>query len=315
MTSALLDPDMAEPMGALQDIPEVSAESLESYRSMAFAQGGDTVKGEEVIIPASATAPAIRLLLYRPSSPSAVLRPALFHIHGGGYVMGNPEMSDVANARRASLHDAIVVSVDYRLAPEVRFPAPLEDCYAAFQWLFANADGLGVDEGRIAVIGESSGGGLATALTLLARDRQAPLPSALFLIYPMLDHRTGGIEGETSNPNIAAGAVAWTRGSNRFGWATMAGDYAFDDDRIGYFSPARAASVEGLPPTFIAVGTLDLFFEEDVAFALKLSRAGVPVEFHAYPGAPHCFDLMAPGARVTQNFTTVLEGAISHALR
>ena len=226
-------------------------------------------------------------------------------------IIGTAAMSAATFSPLAPALDIVVVSVDYRLAPETPFPGPQEDCYAGLAWLFANAETLGVDPARIAVMGESAGGGLAAALAQMVRDRGDYTLCGQILIYPMIDHRTGGDACPYRNP--ASGEFVWTRGSNRFGWESLRGNYALDDDRIGWFSPTRAADLAGLAPTYIAVGMLDLFVDEDMDYARRLNVVGVPCEFHAYPGAFHAFDMMAT-ARVAQNAARNLRAAMARLL-
>jgi triacylglycerol lipase len=192
-----------------------------------------------------------------------------------------------------------VASVEYRLAPDTPFPGPQEDCYAALRWLVGAADELGIDPVRIGVTGESAGGGLAAAVALMARDREDIRIAAQILVYPMIDHRVGGAQDPWRNRHT--GEFIWTRGSNQFGWESLRGGYGVDDERKGWFSPSRADDLAGLPPTWIGVGTLDLFFDEDLDYARRLVDAGVPVELHVYPGAFHGFDRAAE-ARVTKDF-------------
>jgi acetyl esterase len=237
---------------------------------------------------------------------------AIYHIHGGGFVAGSAAAADARNWQRALAFDAVVVSVEYRLAPEVAFPGPLEDCYAGLRWLAANAAALRVDPGRIVVVGESAGGGLAAALALLARDRGGPRLAGQVLAYPMLDHRTAGPDDLYGNRH--AGEHVWNQEANRFGWRCMQGDYDLSEDGLAYFSPARAADLSDLPPTFIGVGALDLFVDEDLDFAARLGRAGVPVEAHLYPGAFHAFDLAADSA-VAQRFADDIAAAVRRMLR
>jgi acetyl esterase/lipase len=185
--------------------------------------------------------------------------------------------------------------VDYRLAPETPHPGPVEDCYAALKWLYTHADELGVDPKRIAIGGASAGGGLAAALGLLTRDRgEVPLVFQL-LIYPMLDDRTV----TTTDPHPYTGEFIWTAEANRFGWRSLLGQEPGGPDVSPYAAAARAESLAGLPSTFISVGALDLFLEEDIEYARRLIRAGVPTELHVYPGAYHGFNLTAD-AQVSQ---------------
>jgi acetyl esterase/lipase len=219
----------------------------------------------------------------------------LLHIHGGGFVSGIAEASGPSNVRTATEVGCVVVSVEYRLAPETVAPGAVEDCYAALRWLYAEADGLGVDRSRIAVGGESAGGGLAAALALLARDRgEYPLCFQM-LIYPMIDDRTA--TPAPGNPNT--GEFIWTRSSNRFGWQSLLGEEPGGEGISAHASPARANDLAGLPPTYISVGALDLFLDENIEYARRLLNAGVPTELHVFPGGYHGYEL-APEARISR---------------
>jgi triacylglycerol lipase len=240
----------------------------------------------------------VGVLVFTPPG-DATLRSGILHIHGGGMVIGTAHGSRRWPSVAAALLGAVVVSVDYRLAPEAPFPAPQEDCYAALAWFAANAAELGVDPARIAVMGESAGGGLAASVALMARDRGGPAVCAQLLTYPMLDHRTGGPDDVWRNP--AVGEFMWTRELNQFGWRCLQGDYALDDARLGWFSPARAADLSRLPPALLLTGSLDLFFDENLDFARRLVAAGVPCELHSYRGAIHAFNAV-PGAKIAQAY-------------
>ncbi len=233
-------------------------------------------------------ASGVRVRLYRPAGGSAS-RAGLLWIHGGGYVIGHAAQDDVLCRRFARELGATVVSVDYRLAPENPYPAPLEDCYSALKWL---TDLPAVDPTRVAIGGASAGGGLAAALALLARDRDEVQPVAQLLVYPMLDDRTvqrGGLD----NP----GHRLWNQSSNKFGWSAYLGD-ADPDLAV----PARREDLTGLPPAWLGVGTLDLFHDEDIAYAERLKAAGVPCEVEIVSGAFHGFDGIVPKAQVSQQF-------------
>lgn len=238
-------------------------------------------------------APEVLLYIYNPES-GRTKRPAILHIHGGGMVVGTAAMSLMSMPAIALAFDCVALSVDYRLAPETVFPGPQEDCYAGLEWLVANAERLGVDPARIFVMGESAGGGLAAALAHMVRDRAEYKLSGQVLTYPMLDHRTGGAECPWQNP--MTGEFVWTREKNQFGWESLRGDYGVGDELAGWFSPSRAANLQGLPPAYLSVGALDLFLDEDLDYARRLAAAGVPVEMHVYPGAVHGFDMMANAA-------------------
>jgi len=250
-------------------------------------------------------APDVRVLAYTP--PGAVgHRPAYLHMHGGGYVFGKPDTMDAVLRRLAVDAGCIVVSVDYRLAPETPAPGAVEDCYAALLWLHGTAAARGVDPDRIAIGGESAGGGLAASLAMLARDRGQVSPVLQLLTYPMLDDRTGRAE----NANPYTGEFVWTAATNQFGWQALIGATP-----PPYAVPARATSLTGLPPACITVGTLDLFLEEDVDYAKRLSQAGVPTELHVYPGAYHGFDALAPQSSVAKAMRRDLIAALQKAFR
>jgi acetyl esterase/lipase len=213
----------------------------------------------------------------------------LLHIHGGGYVFGTADMRIARLTRLAIQVNCIIVSVEYRLAPETAFPGAIEDCFSAFEWIHKSASGLGVDANRIGITGESAGGGLAAALALLARDRKAYPLICQALVYPMLDDRTA--KRPPGSEHI--GNHVWTRSANLFGWTALLGREAGGADVSPYAAAARAENLVGLPPAFIAVGALDLFLDEDLEYGRRLVHAGVPTEIHVYSGAFHGFDLAA----------------------
>lgn len=252
----------------------------------------------------------LEIYWYDPT-PGTTERPALLHIHGGGMIMGSASYMQAGPSATALALGIPVASVEYRLAPEYPFPAPHEDCLAALHWLAGNAAELGVDAARIGIIGESAGGGLAAAVALMARDTAGPKLAAQFLVYPMLDHRTGGPDCAWRNPVV--GEFIWTGKSNEYGWAALRGAYALNDHRAGWFSPAHAEDLAGLPPCWIGTGSLDLFVDEDLDYARRLIAAGVPVELHVYPGGFHAFNAL-PGTRLAKAFTGDLHGAITALL-
>lgn len=254
-------------------------------------------------------APDVAVLVFKPDGEK--LRPAILHIHGGGMVLGSAYGLRSGPSSVAASHDIVVVSVDYRLAPETPFPGPQEDCYAALDWLLEHAASLGVDPERIAVMGESAGGGLAAALALMVRDRGQHKLCGQILVYPMIDHRTGGPDDPYCNPNT--GEFVWTRDNNQFGWRCLRGNYALDDDRVGWFSPSLGNDLSGLPPTYLATGTLDLFFDESLNYVQRLCHAGVSAELHSYAGGFHGFNVFAESA-IARAFSISLNAAISRLL-
>jgi len=233
--------------------------------------------------------PDVRLVVMNPPSKRTD-RGAVLHLHGGGMVVGTPDRAVADKPHLALEHDCVVVSIDYRLAPETPFPGPQEDNYAALVWLAENAVSLGVDPARIVVMGESAGGGLAAGLALMARDRGGPKLAGQVLIYPMLDWRTGGPDDLYRNRHT--GEFIWTREKNRYGWEALRGSYEPTDERKAWFSPALADDLAGLPPAYIATGALDLFLDEDLAYARRLIDCGVQTELHVYPGAIHAFEMV-----------------------
>ncbi len=229
----------------------------------------------------------VRVRLYRPTGVDTPA-PALLWIHGGGYVIGSAAQDDRLCRRFASTLGVTVASVDYRLAPQHPYPAGLQDCYAALGWL---AGLPSVDPAQVAIGGASAGGGLAAALALLARDRAEIPVAAQLLVYPMLDDRSVG--PDLDHP----GHRLWSQNSNGFGWSAYLG--AADPAEA---VPARREDLSGLPAAWIGVGSLDLFHDEDLAYAQRLRAAGVPCEVEVVPGAFHGFDAVARKSAVARSF-------------
>ncbi|MBI5295187.1 MAG: alpha/beta hydrolase [Chloroflexi bacterium] len=261
-----------------------------------------------IFIPSRVDKTKLRLRIYQPKTAAPPL-PGLVWLHGGGYVMGKPEMDDsicIQYAREAGL---VVVSVDYRCAPAHPFPTPLEDAYSALAWMHSHAEQLGLDAERIAIGGESGGGGLAATLAQLALDRREIQPVFQLLIYPMLDDRTA------LRTDLAEDwTMLWSQASNRFGWESYLTQPCGAAEVPPYSVPARRTDLSGLPPAWIGVGTLDLFHEEDVAYAHRLTACGVPCELRVVPGAFHGFDVTAPQAQVVQEFRRSQIAALRRSL-
>jgi acetyl esterase/lipase len=238
----------------------------------------------------------IALRIYTPKAlPTPT--PVLVWLHGGGYVFGKPEMDDLPCTHYARELGIVVVSVDYRLAPENPFPAGLEDTYAALQWVEAHASELSVDASRIAVGGASAGAGLAASVVQMAHDRGMVRPVFQLLIYPMLDERTV-LRTDLDD----SGNVTWSQRSNRFAWEAYLGTTCGVGVPPPYAAPARRADLTGLAAAWIGVGSLDLFHDEDLAYAHRLLACGVECEIATVPGAFHGFDVFGPQLPVVQAF-------------
>lgn len=249
----------------------------------------------ERFVPAMNGAPAVRVLIIEPANP-ALGRPGMLDMHGGGYMYGSPEIASSYLKELVLKFGITVVSVDYRLAPNTRYPGSLHDNYAALKWFHDNAAHMGVDPARIAIMGLSAGGGHAAALGILARDRgEIPVLFQL-LLCPMLDDRTGS----TVDPGPTVGHLIWTRENNREGWAALLGVEPGGGDVASGSVPMRVKNLAGLPPTFISVGSLDLFAAESISFAQRLVDAGVPTELHVFPGGIHGFEYLVPEAQISQ---------------
>ncbi len=259
----LLDPDLAPILGGFE-MPPIDADGIAAIRSAPFPapEVSDAVVRTEHVAPGD---PPVPVRVHRPAGVDGA-RPAIFTIHGGGYVIGSYVMDDFLHDAWGPQLGTVGVSVEYRLAPETPYPGPLEDCYTALRWTHEHADELGIDRTRIGVNGISAGGGLAAALALLAGDR-GEFPFAFQLLdCPMLDDRQ-------ATPSLAAeGLFVWDAASNEFGWRSYLGDLYGSDDVPPYAAAARATDLTGLPPTCIVVGSIDGFRDEDVDYAGDSTR-------------------------------------------
>jgi acetyl esterase/lipase len=259
------------------------------------------------IIPGMPGSPDVTVIVI--NAAPGVGRPAILHMHGGGFFLGSAAAAVADLQVLARALDCVIVTVEYRLAPETPFPGALNDNYAALQWLYRSAGSLGVDGSRIALAGDSAGGGHAAMLAIAARDR-GEIPICLqALTFPMLDDRTGS----SRKPPPHIGAIGWTPQFNRFGWSALLGQRAGGETAPAGAVPAREVRLADLPPTFICVGDIDLFVEEDIAFAQRLIAAGVPTELLVLPGAPHGFFGMAPEAAVSRRYQAAYLNALARA--
>ncbi|MFH5821866.1 alpha/beta hydrolase [Georgenia sp. AZ-5] len=309
---ASMDPEIAAVLDAVppMDLRDLDRARRERDELASSARAAWTPNGTVGIDSRTVTAgsgQSIGLRIYRPLARTAS-GSALVWMHGGGHVMGRVEQDDPFLHQVVDDTGCVVVSVDWRRAPEHPYPAAIEDSYNALAWTAEHADELGVDERRIVIGGASSGGGLAAGLALLARDRGEVRPAAQFLIYPMLDDR-----GITPSSRAVAHPHLWNAESNTIAWRHYLRGLP-DGDVPPYAAPSRATDLSGLPETWLATATLDLFVDENVDYAQRLMHAGVPVELHVYPQAVHGFDLFAPQARVTRRYKRERDAALARLL-
>jgi acetyl esterase/lipase len=307
---SLVDPEL---LPVLKQFPalDLTAEMVGKFRQMPGAPPlpAPAPQPVERHIPGPPGAPEVRLWVVDPA-PSEKNKPLLLHMHGGGFMMIGPGWMPLLQEIATDCH-CVVVSVDYRLAPETRYPGALEDNYAALKWVHAHASELGIDRSRIAVGGESAGGTHAASLAIHARDRNKEDVPICFqlLIYPALDDRTG-----SSHPAPpAVGHFMWTPSANRFAWSSLLGVPAGSSKVPAAAVPARVASVAGLPPAWIGAGSIDLFVEEDMEYARRLVHAGVGTELLVVRGAFHGFELFVPDAEVSKQFTASWKSALRKA--
>ncbi|MET7684859.1 alpha/beta hydrolase fold domain-containing protein [Streptomyces sp. NPDC005423] len=249
---------------------------------------------EELQVPGRPGEPDVTLVSARPAGLTGPL-PLLYYLHGGGMVMGNPwSVLPRLLADWALPLGLAVISVEYRLAPQARYPAQLEDSYTGLVWAVENARALGVDAQRVVIGGKSAGGGLAAALALLTRDRGGPEPIGQLLLCPMLDDR-----GTTFSSHQLNGIGTGDRVSSATMWQALLGDAYGTADVPPYAAPARATDLSGLPPAYLDVGSAEMFRDEDIAYANGIWQAGGQAELHVWPGAFHGFDTFAPQAALS----------------
>jgi acetyl esterase/lipase len=287
MTARDYDPEFRNLLSTLPTVSELtSVEMVQAARATRIAMfpappDRDDVTKEDVRVAGPKNAPDVLVRVYRPKTAASAPRPGLFEIHGGGFMMGDIAMMDPWCQRVAAEIDAVVVSVEYRLAPEHPFPAGLEDCYAALVWMATEAKRLGIDPERIAVAGQSAGGGLAAAIALLARDRGGPKLCFQVLEIPELDDRL-------DTPSMLAfhDTPLWNRPNAVWSWKHYLGP-GHTGEVSPYAAPARAENLAGLPPAYISTMEFDPLRDEGILYGLRLLQAGVSVELHSFPGTFH----------------------------
>ncbi|MGV2622922.1 UNVERIFIED_CONTAM: alpha/beta hydrolase fold domain-containing protein [Halobacillus marinus] len=270
-------------------LPAIRANSAgrkEPYTDPAVSMTDETITGPD--------GDALKWKIYRPKDSDETL-PVLLWMHGGGFILGAYDESDGLCSDIVKAAGCVVVSVDYRLAPEHPYPAALEDCYTALTWIADHHEAMNIDRDRIGVAGVSAGGGLTAALALLARDRQYPSICFQMPLYPMIDDRN-----DTPSAHEISEGMVWNHKTNAFGWRMYLGALHDTDDVPAYAAPARAEDYSGLPYTYTCIGQLDPFRSETLTYVTKLAEAGVDVEFHLYPGAYHGFEQVAPEAAISK---------------
>ena len=306
-TKELLDSELTA-MAEGPFLPQLTDETIADIRRVMADQAPElhdpsskSVYRKEIFVSVKGQ-PDVRCLLYGKLNGQEDASGYL-HIHGGGYLFGSPEGSDPMNLHLASILNIVILSVDYRLAPENPIPAPLDDCYAALGWLHENAAELGVDPERIGVGGESAGGGLAAALAIKARDEGEYGLCWQQLTYPMLDDRTGSSQ-HYGDPLV--GEFVWTRELNQYGWSSYLGNA----ERTAPQVPGRLEEFRGLPPAWMFTASLDLFRDENILYAQNLMRSGVACDLVVYPGACHAFQRIESAAiskRYREEFVSSLK--------
>jgi acetyl esterase/lipase len=307
----LIDPelltvlDFPNELAALQrsDLPAARAIAEDLTQAMLDAAPPTDIRVIERKIPGPDA--SIPVVIYEPPNDGPL--PALLWIHGGGYILGSPR-DDALCIPFVEYATCVVVSVDYRLAPEHPFPAGPEDCYAALQWMVDHADKLGIDRNRIAIGGASAGGGMAAGVALMNRDRSGTKLVFQLLLYPMIDDTH-----DTSSGHAIVHPKVWNRDVSLLGWQMYLGN-AHGSVVSPYAAVLRATDVSNLPPTYICVGTLDLFRDENIDYAQRLMAADVPTELAVYPGMTHGAESAMPDAAISQRMRFGYMDALKRAL-
>lgn len=301
--------DHLPPFPDLGDIPAARRQLAKVFEQMQESLGppDPAVHRSDHLAPGYAGEPDVIVRVFRPAGADYAL-PCLYWIQGGGYVLTAPDMDDRWCEQIVARQRCAVVSVDWRRAPEHPFPAPADDCYAGLSWIVRNAAELQIDPARIVIGGHSSGGGSTAGLALLVRDRGEFTIAHQLLIYPMLDDTNSTpMSHEVTDKEI------WNRDRNEIGWRGYLADTYGTDDVSPYAAPSRMKDLRGVPPTTMLTAELDLFVDENIQYASRLIRAGVPTSLHVYPAACHGFDRMNPTSAVAQRFYADRDWALQRA--
>lgn len=310
------DPDFDEVLAiiaASESVDWSDPEAIKRSRTgsrlsvLSGAPKGDPIPSEDRVVPGLDGDPDIGVRVYRPSTAVASPVPGIVFIHGGGFMTGTVDQSDAMLGNWVESLGIVVVSVDYRLAPEDPYPAGVHDCYAALVWLAAHVDELGIDPERIAIAGPSAGGGLAAGTALMARDRGGPALCYQLLQIPEVDDRL-----ETWSMRTFTDTPIWNRPSAEWSWKHYLGDLYGSDDVPYYAAPSRCEDLSGLPPTFVTTMEFDPLRDEGIDYAVRLMQAGVSVELHSFPGTFHG-SAMVPGARISKQDARITREALRRA--
>lgn len=249
----------------------------------------------------------MRICIFKPLSPIRNA-PGVLWIHGGGYALGSPEDGISKAKTMIAISDCIVVAPDYRLSLQAPYPAALEDNYDALLWMKEHANELGIREDQLIVGGDSAGGGLTAAVSLLARDQKEVAIAFQMPLYPMIDDRMNSESMKNNN------APVWDYKSSCVGWKLYLGDL-FQTNKVPvYAAAARETNFDNLPPTITFVGDIEPFRDETILYVENLKKAGVPVDFKLFKGCFHAFEVMCPKAAVSKEALDFFEESFHHAI-
>jgi acetyl esterase/lipase len=312
-----LDPELRAPLeellgtypGGVHAIADLAErrriDALHAAQMNDAVRAAQTCSTEDIQVPDPTGCAPVPLRVYRPRNFQSA-SPAVFFIHGGGMCLGDLDYEHTTAVKICEELGVLVVSSGYRKAPEHPHPAQVNDCYAALCWMSDNATSLDFDPERLAIFGGSAGGNLALATALKARDLAGPALAYIMALYPMVDHRHA-----TPSAHQITDTGVWDRKTNIEAWEWFLAGQTPD----AYAAPLHAENLAGLPPTFIDVGTADVFRDEDIALAQRLLASGVPTELHVYPGVYHAAEHYAPDAEAARHMWSVRIRALSKALR
>lgn len=283
-----------------------SEEDLKKIANLELQEIPEAFKPESILVHKADENIDVPLYIYRPKNSKDSKLPVIYYSHGGGFILRVALNNYQIYQNLADTLNVAVVVPKYRLSTEAPFPAALEDAYTGLLYIKNEGESLNLNTDKIVLMGDSAGGGLSAALALYNRDRENIKISGQVLIYPMLDSRTGSETSLYHSP--FTGEITWNAQTNKFAWEKLRGGKEISKEMLPYFSPAQAGDLTNLPPALIYVGELDLFVNEDLAYASRLIEAGISTELHMIRGLYHCFDLANPEAEKTKEFwNTIFE--------